>query len=350
MAKTSGKEAKEQKNVVKKAKKVKKSESDEVERVVESVEQDIDEKILEENDGILSDESDEDSTPRKKDTPAYDPSEASRTIFVGNLPTNTKKSQVKAFFASFGTVKTIRLRTFHGQKIQNCRQIKNHPCITAYLVFDKDEAAIGAQEASGKVFRKAHIRVMMADGKKKYFDGKRTIFVGNLTYAVTDDDLYEIFQSCGEIKYVRTLRSPLGCKGTAYVCFKNPESVGLALELNQTMMNDRPIRVERYKSKPKAVKGAPEKQKGQKAKPGGKKLPQKKSGGKAKTEFQAKKNVKRLEKGPKGVQKQKPEGKTTKGAEVKAKAKKNKKHRSSVNMGLAKRLNPKLKKPKKEKK
>lgn len=185
-------------------------------------------------------------------------------------------------------------------------------------MFDTDEAAIGAQEASGKVFRNAHIRVMMADGKKKYFDGKRTVFVGNLTYAVTDDDLYEVFQSCGEIKYVRTLRNPLGCKGTAYVCFKNPESVGLALELNQTMMNDRPIRVERYKAKPKVKNEVHEK-----ARPG-KKFPKKK-GGKPEG-FRAKKDVKRLQDGKKPFAKKlKTEEKSkkpqTKNPEAKNKAK-----------------------------
>uniref|UniRef100_A0A1L8DHW8 Putative nucleolar protein 12 n=1 Tax=Nyssomyia neivai TaxID=330878 RepID=A0A1L8DHW8_9DIPT len=298
-------------------------------------------------------DSEDESEKQKKEKIAYDPAEASRTIFVGNLPTNTKQNQLKTFLKDFGEIKTIRFRTYHGEKIQNCRQVKNHRCITAYVVFTTDEAAIGATLASGKIFRNAHIRIMMADGKKKYFDGKRTVFVGNLTYAVTDDDLFEVFQSCGEIQYVRTLTSPLGCKGTAYVCFKNPESVGLALELNQTMMNDRPIRVERYKNKPKIPKGGAAQEKG---KPGGKKSFGKK-------DFRAKKDVKRLQKGGKPQKNYKNQEKNTpdnknraeKQQERKEKFKKikkmqkdknkdKKKHRSLVNMKLAKKLNPQLKK------
>lgn len=34
--------------------------------------------------------------------------------------------------------------------------------------------------------------------------------------------------------------------GIAYVCFKKPESVTLGLELNNTLVDERPIRVERY--------------------------------------------------------------------------------------------------------
>lgn len=62
--------------------------------------------------------------------------------------------------------------------------------------------------------------------------------------------LHEIFSSCGVIDYIRCLRDgEKGCKGVAYVCFKNSDSVGLALELNQTLLDDRPINVERYLNK-----------------------------------------------------------------------------------------------------
>lgn len=40
-----------------------------------------------------------------------------------------------------------------------------------------------------------------------------------------------------------------GCNGVAYVCFKKSESIGMALELNNADLQDRPIRVERYVKK-----------------------------------------------------------------------------------------------------
>lgn len=61
----------------------------------------------------------------------------------------------------------------------------------------------------------------------------------------------EIFENCGRIKYVRCLQHKVnkvdkGCKGVAYVCFESPDAVGLAIELKGTMLNDRPINVERF--------------------------------------------------------------------------------------------------------
>lgn len=68
--------------------------------------------------------------------------------------------------------------------------------------------------------------------------------------AATEEQLREIFSSCGEIDYIRCLQDgDKGCKGVAYVCFQKPDAVGLALELNQTLLDDRPINVERYQVK-----------------------------------------------------------------------------------------------------
>lgn len=61
----------------------------------------------------------------------------------------------------------------------------------------------------------------------------------------------QTFECCGELRYVRTLQCDKGCKGIAYVCFENAESVGLALKLNKTLLLDREIRVERYIEKKK---------------------------------------------------------------------------------------------------
>lgn len=51
-----------------------------------------------------------------------------------------------------------------------------------------------------------------------------------------------------------------GCKGVAYVCFKSADAVGLALELNETLLEDRPIHVERYSVKKLGAKAARDKQ------------------------------------------------------------------------------------------
>lgn len=75
--------------------------------------------------------------------------------------------------------------------------------------------------------------------------------------AASEQKLREIFSSCGEIDYIRCLQDgEKGCKGVAYVCFQKPDAVGLALELNETLLDDRPIHVERYSVKKLGAKQA----------------------------------------------------------------------------------------------
>lgn len=58
-----------------------------------------------------------------------------------------------------------------------------------------------------------------------------------------------MFSCCGKIEYVRAMYCDKGCNGTAYVCFKDNASITMALELNNSNVEGRPIRVERYTAK-----------------------------------------------------------------------------------------------------
>lgn len=178
------------------------------------------------------------------------PDESNKTIFVGNLPVNTKKEQVKTFFKSFGPVKTVRLRSHTGKKIYNRSTVQKDAFITAFVVLDSEQMAEKAVESCPKTFRDRRIRVTLAAQKKGA--NKKTIFVGNLPYATVDDDLYQVFSTCGEVESIRTIRGPNGCTGIAYVSFKEKNSLILALQLQGTMIRDRPIRLEKCKDMQKA--------------------------------------------------------------------------------------------------
>ena len=97
---------------------------------------------------------------------------------------------------------------------------------------------MNGQEILGK-----HLRVNFAYGptQKK----ETTIFVGNLPYAVKDEELCEEFKEFGEIDYVRVIRDPhtfIG-KGIAYVCFKERKSAKRAISKNNVFFEGRNLRV-----------------------------------------------------------------------------------------------------------
>ncbi|XP_037708483.1 nucleolar protein 12 [Drosophila subpulchrella] len=188
------------------------------------------------------------------------PEDEAATVFVGNLPINTKRVQLIKLFQPYGTTQSIRLRTAGGKQLFKHKQRKAAGSLNAYVVFANPEIAQQALALNGTLFKENHLRVTPAAKAESYGQGKddqpndkdakRTIFVGSLKYSANEEKLREIFSSCGEIDYIRCLQEgDKGCKGVAYVCFQKPDAVGLALELNQTLLDDRPINVERYQVK-----------------------------------------------------------------------------------------------------
>lgn len=185
----------------------------------------------------------------KKEQPNKTLASPGQTLFVGNVPSNTKKVQLIKLFSPFGKVLSARVRTADGKVIFKHKMRKESSALTAYVVLESVEAASKALELNGTLLKDHHLRVQKAEKVQQNANPKCTVFIGNLKATCTDDSLHQIFSSCGEIDYVRTLRSSEqkgGCNGTAFICFKNPEAVGLALELEGTILDDRPIHVERY--------------------------------------------------------------------------------------------------------
>ncbi|KAH8383244.1 hypothetical protein KR009_007528 [Drosophila setifemur] len=185
-------------------------------------------------------------------------SDEAATIFVGNLPINTKRVQLVKLLQPYGEVQAIRLRTAGGKQLFKHKHRKGAGSLNAYVVLQHPEIAQKALALNGSQFKENHLRVTPAakagggDENGQYqqpsdADAKRTVFVGSLKYSANEEKLREIFSSCGDIDYIRCLQDgDKGCKGVAYVCFQKADAVGLALELNQTLLDDRPINVERY--------------------------------------------------------------------------------------------------------
>ncbi|XP_075604827.1 RNA-binding protein 34 isoform X2 [Balearica regulorum gibbericeps] len=162
-----------------------------------------------------------------------------RTVFVGNLPVNCTVQVLKSLFKEYGQIKSIRLRSL----------------VPAEDTLSKKLAAIknGTEIASG-----FHIRVDIAS-KASSHDNKRSVFLGNLSYDISDDAVREHFSVCGGVVAVRIVRdrqTGLG-KGFGYVLFENTDAVHLALKLNDSVLMGRKIRVKRCGEKWKAPQKSP---------------------------------------------------------------------------------------------
>ncbi|KAM0949024.1 putative RNA recognition motif domain, nucleotide-binding alpha-beta plait domain superfamily [Dioscorea sansibarensis] len=72
----------------------------------------------------------------------------------------------------------------------------------------------------------------------------RSVFVGNVDYACTPEEVQQHFQSCGTVNRVTILTDKFGQpKGFAYVEFLEIEAVQEALQLNESELHGRQLKV-----------------------------------------------------------------------------------------------------------
>ncbi|KAG1929696.1 RNA-binding protein 34 [Pimephales promelas] len=200
---------------------------------------------------------------RRKNT-AEERLKLKRTVFVGNLPASCSKKSLLSLFRPVGVVESVRFRSVVREDPTLSRKVaaiqrKVHPKkqnINAYVVFREEEAAAGALKWNGHEIQTGfHIRVDRVS-KRSAHDHKRSIFVGNLPYDVSELPLREHFEECGTVEAVRLVRdrdSGMG-KGFGYVLFESPDSVMLALKLDGSTLLERRVRVKRSVKKEKQKK------------------------------------------------------------------------------------------------
>ncbi|RQM23048.1 hypothetical protein B5M09_008043 [Aphanomyces astaci] len=170
-----------------------------------------------------------------------------RTIFVGNVSLEATAADVKKFFASCGKVESVRLRSVPvaGCKVdQNGKQnLVKKVCVNKKL-FVQGRDSCNAYEFFNKVLR--------VDRKAVSMDAKRSVFVGNLAFNATDDDVRSHFDKIlredadtAAVESVRIIRDKvthLG-KGFGYVLFKDLSTAAKALSLHGSKMGKRELRV-----------------------------------------------------------------------------------------------------------
>ncbi|GAA0172772.1 translation initiation factor [Lithospermum erythrorhizon] len=72
----------------------------------------------------------------------------------------------------------------------------------------------------------------------------RSIFVGNVDYACTPEEVQQHFQSCGTVNRVTILTDKFGQpKGFAYVEFLEQEAIQEAIQLNESELHGRQLKV-----------------------------------------------------------------------------------------------------------
>ncbi|XP_027363624.1 polyadenylate-binding protein 2-like isoform X2 [Abrus precatorius] len=109
---------------------------------------------------------------------------------------------------------------------------------------EMEEEAAALREMQAKVEKEIDPANAAASQASKEEADSRSVFVGNVDYACTPEEVQQHFQSCGTVNRVTILTDKFGQpKGFAYVEFVEAEAVQEALVLNESELHGRQLKV-----------------------------------------------------------------------------------------------------------
>jgi nucleolar protein 12 len=109
---------------------------------------------------------------------------------------------------------------------------------------ETEEGARACLVENSTLFEGKHLRVDLA-AKDHKNDTKKSIFIGNLPFNISEEKVWDFFGTCGQVTNVRLVRdrkTNLG-KGFGYVTFAEKSSIELALQLAGSECAGREIRI-----------------------------------------------------------------------------------------------------------
>ncbi|KAK7195717.1 Double RNA binding domain protein 9 [Novymonas esmeraldas] len=199
--------------------------------------------------------------------------EDSRTVFVGNLPNTIQKRDVEKIFKPCGSITAVRIRCQALEQLDEKHQNMGRAVrvlrgeikkdgkysATAYVLFDSAASIAAALEKNGLVFHNRHLVVTTMDVESRAYPPETSIFLGNVAYDTTEEDVWNFFQEHGiaDVKRVRLVRDREtgDCKGFGYVEFMRAASVNPAVATRGNKLNGRELRIV-HVNKSKEVKAA----------------------------------------------------------------------------------------------
>ncbi|KAI9833622.1 MAG: hypothetical protein M1819_003575 [Sarea resinae] len=162
------------------------------------------------------------------------------TIFVTNFPPTADEAYIRELFQEYGEIIDVR---FPSLKYNTHRRF-------CYVQFKSSSQAHAATQLHGKSLGdKQKLVVRVSDPSHKQsrtgpvYEG-RELFLSNLDWDVTEDEISQIFSKFGTVEKVRLPRNISGkSKGMAFVVFSSKDEATAALELNLIKLKSRLLNV-----------------------------------------------------------------------------------------------------------
>lgn len=185
-------------------------------------------------------------------TQRKNPASSEFEIFVGNLSWSATEDDIRQHFESCGHVVRVKVLTSPDGR----------PKGIAFVGFENEAAVEAALKLTGTDFMGRALKINKAGDRPARKDAaparaeSNVVFVGNVSYNCTEDDIRALFASCGTINGIRLAMGDDGRpKGFAHVEFETAASAHSAVGLNGSELKERKIRVDFAEQKSSGGRG-----------------------------------------------------------------------------------------------
>ncbi|RYP27053.1 hypothetical protein DL767_007827 [Monosporascus sp. MG133] len=189
-------------------------------------------------------------TPRRDATPQLTEDERDRrTVFVQQLAARLRTKELKEFFEKVGPVT-------EAQIVKD--RISGRSKGVGYVEFKEEESVTAALQLTGQKLLGIPVIVQLTEAEKnrqvRNTEGSGShansipfhrLYVGNIHFSITEQDLQNVFEPFGELEFVQLQKDDNGrSRGYGFVQFRDADQAREALEkMNGFDLAGRPIRV-----------------------------------------------------------------------------------------------------------
>lgn len=174
-----------------------------------------------------------------------DTGEVATKVYVGGIPYYSTEDDIRSYFESCGTITEIDCLMFPDSgKFRGIAIISFKTDAAAKRALALDGSDMGGLFLKIVPYKSTKAKKHTEDFAPSIVEGYNRIYVGNLSWDITEDDLKKFFAGCkissirfGEDKETKEF------KGYAHVDFADSLSLNMALKLDQEMVCGRPARV-----------------------------------------------------------------------------------------------------------
>jgi RNA recognition motif-containing protein len=155
------------------------------------------------------------------------------TAYVGGVPKIVKDNDLQEFFGQLAKVKDCRI----------VRSVKGESKGFAYVdCRTEEELEEFIRKYDGRDLQGSVLHVTKSKPPAKAGRDAFTVFLNNLPYGVTEDDIRKLLSRYGEIQEIRIIRNANGqCRGYAYAEFRTEEGASAAVSLGRAQLGGREI-------------------------------------------------------------------------------------------------------------